>query len=253
MIFYLERLAYRLTAHWIFFWMVLIPPLAYVGYMALTPSVYTLSSSFAVPEDAPVAQTGTPTGVAPLAPLISSPSRWEAFIKANFNSQRIMGYPRGYGLPISPKKTNEIYREALTNLSIKVEDNNLRTVYRGSDKELGSHLVFYYSTTLHQRIQEGYKRQGAHIKAPIIDVPRMDPVPPATRLAWSSDRAMPTLLWLFAGLVAFVVVHILLETMDSSYKSEKQIAEDTRLPILGRLPNLNAIPAGKDASQGHEI
>lgn len=253
MIFFLERLVYRLTANWSLFWMVLIPPLVYVGLMALTPSVHTLSASFAVPEDAPVAQTGTPTGVAPIAPLLSSPSRWEAFLKNNFNSQRIMGYPRGYGLPISPVRTNQIYQEALANLTLTSDDNNLRTLYIGSDRELGSHLVFYYSSTLHQRIQEGYKRQGAHLKAPVIDVPRMDPVAPATRLFWSRDRAMPTLLWLMAGILAFIVVHIILEITDSSYKSEKQIAEDTRLPILGRLPNLNAIPVGADTPQQQDI
>lgn len=219
--------------------------------MAITPSLHTLSSSFSVPANAPLAQTGNPTGVGPLSPLISSPTNWASFVKDNFNVQRIMGYPRGYRQILSPKENNAIYMAALTNLTIKEEKNNVKTTYIGGDQELGNRLVFYYSTTLYQRIQEGYKRQGSHLKSPLTDGPRMDPVAPPERLLWSSERTLPTLRWLIAGVMALLFVQIIRELLDTSYKSEKQIAEHTLLPILGCLPNLNTVPVTMDAPKHH--
>jgi len=251
MIFLLKRLIYRLTKDWTFFWLALLPPLVYAGIMAITPSLHTLSSTFAVPADAPLAQTGNPTGVDPLSPLLSSPTNWASFVKDNFSSHRIMGYPRGYGQVISAQENNAIYMAALTNLRVKEENNNVTTTYTGSDEELGNRLVFYYSTTLFQRIQEGYKRQGSYLKSPLTDGPRMDPVAPAKRILWSRERTLPTLRWLIAGVMALLFVQIIRELTDTSYKSEKQIAEHTRLPILGCLPNLNRVPVAGDGPQHH--
>lgn len=251
MIFFLKRLIYRLSADRIFLWVVLIPPLVYVGIMALTPSLHTLTSTLIVPDDAPIAQTGSPTGVSPLSPFVSSPTHWTSFVKDNFNAQRIMGYPRGYGLVLSAIETNTIYNEAIASLTIKKIDNKIKTIYTGSDEELGNRLVFYYSTTLYQRIQEGYKRQGSFLKSPLTDEPKMDPSPPAKRILWSHERAIPTFRWLFLGIMAFLIIQAIRELTDTSYKSEKQIAEHTQLPILGSLPNLNTVPVLMDASQHH--
>ena len=227
MIFLLKRFLYRLTADWTFFWLALIPPLVYVCLMAITPSLHTFSSTFAVPADAPLAQTGNPTGVSPLAPLLSSPTNWASFVKDNFNSQRIMGYPRGYGQVISPEENNAIYMAALNNLTIKEERNHVKTTYSGTNEEVGNRLVFHYSSTLYQRIQEGYKRQGSYLKSPLTDGPRMDTVVPPKRVLWSHERTLPTLRWLIAGVMALLFVQIIRELMDTSYKSEKQIAEHT--------------------------
>ncbi|BCS97077.1 hypothetical protein DSLASN_27090 [Desulfoluna limicola] len=250
--FFLKRLSYRLASHLALFWLLLLPPLVYVGIMALTPTLHTLSSTFTVPEGAPLAETGSPTGVTPLATLLSTPSKWESFVKANFNPQQILGYPRGYVVNLPPDEINAIYNEALTNLSIREANKTVETTYTGPHKTLGHRLVFYYSTTLHQRIQEGYTRQGSKFTSPLGDAPQMTPLIGATRLLWSPDRARPTLLWFAAGLILLLFIQAVLELMDTSYKSEKQIAEHTLLPILGCLPNLNSVPMSVDAPQHQE-
>lgn len=253
MTFFLKRLLYRLTSNWTFFWLIFLPPLAYAGIMALTPSLHTISSTITIPAGAHLAQTGEPTGVVPLSTLTSDSSNWESFVKANFNPQRIMGYPRGYGFNIPPGEINVMYEEALNNLSIKEDKNSVQTIYTGTSKALGNHLVFYYSTALYQRIQEGYKRQGSHFTMPLMNEPQMDPTTQPARIPWSRDRTRPTFFWLIAGVTFLLFIQIFRELTDTSYKSEKQIAEHTLLPILGCLPNLNAIPVAEDTPRHNDM
>jgi len=253
MFFFLRQLMHRLTTDWRFLWVALLPPLAYAGFMALTPSLYTLSSTYTFPENAPLAHTGDPTGVASLSTLTSSPSGWRAFVKANFNPHRIMGYPRGYGQPPAPQIITSLYEEALNNLSAKGKQNSVQIIYTGSNQDLGSRLVFYYSSTLHQRVLEGYKRQGSHFNSPLTTPPVMDPTVPPARLLWSHERTLPTMIWFVSGVFGLLLIQIIRELMDTSYRSEKQIAEHTLLPILGSLPNLNTIPVAVETSQRRDM
>jgi len=61
------------------------------------------------------------------------------------------------------------------------------------------------------------------------------------RALWRSQRLPLTLLLLAAGLAAVLVLTGILELLDTSFKSERQIARMLSLPVLGTVPNMNRI------------
>ncbi|WP_300670661.1 hypothetical protein [Desulfoluna sp.] len=251
MIFFLERLLYRLSANRAFFWLALTPTFAYLIIMAFIPNIHTISATFSVDAEAPIAETGTPTGYIPLETFLSDPALWETFLRENFNPQRIMGYPRGYGLSLSRGEVDAIYQETSALQAMKNKNTEIKTTYTGDDKGVGNHIVFYYSTTLHERIKEGYKRQASHLTPPQIAPPVVNEAI-SSRSLWSPSRTLPTLLCFIAGILVYLFIQIVRELMDDSYKSEKQIAEHTRLPILGSLPNMNCVPAAAKTPPPHD-
>ena len=195
-----------------------------------------------------MAKPGTPIGVVSLAPFMANDKAQKSFIDAHFNPFNIMDYPKVYGMTISPESIKNLYTQA-SRLSITTDNQKARVTYTGSDKTTGALLADYYSEALHNRIIEGYRRQGAHFTSPLMEKPQRDPSTPAQTVAWSWDRLIPSLLFLFFGAMVGLVFLIIREAKDTSYKSERQIAEHIRLPILGSLPNLNRVPVTAVAPQ----
>ncbi len=55
---------------------------------------------------------------------------------------------------------------------------------------------------------------------------------------WRNERLPVTVLLLAAGLAAVLIWIGILELLDTSFKSERQIARILRLPVLGTVPNV---------------
>ena len=247
--FFLKRLTYRIKINRLFLcFIAFAPALTFAFAMAWTPSVHTLSSSFAILSDAPMAKPGTPIGVVTLTPSMADAEMRKSFIDAHFSPFKIMAYPKAYGLSIPPDSIAKMYRQA-SNLSIATDSGKARVTYSGPDEATGNRLVYHYSNALYDRVQEGYKRQGAHFTPPIADKPQRDPGTPAQRSPLSPEQVLWIIFLFFACAIAGLLFLMIREAMDTSYKSERQIAEHIRLPILGSLPNLNRVPVAALAPQ----
>ena len=72
----------------------------------------------------------------------------------------------------------------------------------------------------------------------------------AHRTLWRPERLVPLVLITFISLIGVLMVLVLLEWSDPSFKSERQVAQYLELPILGSLPNLNKISASLNLKRG---
>lgn len=252
MFFFIKRLRYRLIKNRLYALIALIPPLIFLGIMASKPSMFSVSHSFSLPDDAPVAKSGSPTDSILVSELTGSTLQIGQFIRGNYFPQLILDYPAGHRIAVSQNHEKLMYDEATTNLTIRrIENNHLLTTYTGPNRELGELLVAYYGKTLFKRIQEGYKRRNITLPAQFNGTPHIAIAVKEHRSHWDSSRTAPSLMFFAAGLLLFLFSQVISELRDPSYKSEKQIAEHTQLPILGSLPNLNT--ATSTAVRHHDI
>ena len=236
MFFFIRRMRYRLIKNRHYFLLALILPI-----ISLSVMVYTIELSFLSTGDVPIAEPGSPTDSILISELMASPSNIKQFIQGNCFPQLITGHPLGSSPTVSQNQSDAIHHEATTNLTIhRSPDNRLFITYTGKNRDLGNTLVAYYGETLFKRIQEGHTRRN--IKRPLQfegSPPEMSTILKSTQRLWDASR-IPRALILFAtGLIFILLFHVIRELVNTSYKSQKQIAEHTLLPILGSLPNLN--------------
>ncbi len=235
MFFFIRRMRYRLIKNRHYFLLALILPI-----ISLSVMVYTIELSFLSTGDVPIAEPGSPTDSMLISELMASPSNIGQFIQGNCFPQLITGHPLGSNPTVSQNKSDVIHHEATTNLTIlRAPDDRLLIRYTGPYRDLGQTLVAYYGETLFKRIQEGHTRRNITVPLQFKgNSPEMTTTLKSKRRLWDTRR-IPKALWLFAtGVIFILIFHIIRELVNTSYKSQKQIAEHTRVPILGSLPNL---------------
>jgi hypothetical protein len=115
--------------------------------------------------------------------------------------------------------------------------------FNGKDKAIGQTLVSYYANRLIQKGKEGLirsKHKESSFKLPAL-MGNMEIN--EHRNLWRPERLVPLVLITFISLIGVLMVLAVLEWSDPSFKSERQVAQYLKLPILGSLPDLNKISA----------
>ena len=129
-------------------------------------------------------------------------------------------------------------------MSIEMPSENIAIIaFYGRDKAIGQTLVSYYANRLIQKGKEGLLRskyKESSFKLPVL-MGNMEIN--EHRTLRRPERLIPLVLIAFISLIGVLMVLAVLEWSDSSFKSERQVAQYLELPILGSLPDLNKISA----------
>jgi hypothetical protein len=137
-------------------------------------------------------------------------------------------------------------------MSLSYGNDLLRISYSGVNQEMGAFLAAFYAKKIVKKTEDGVRRQemlAARQMQQEGTAPPMPKSPPYSELKggltvesqkalWRSERLPMTVLLLAAGLAAVLIWIGILELLDTSFKSERQIARILRLPVLGTVPNV---------------
>jgi len=247
MYFNIRRYFYALTKYWYWLIIALIPLAAYLLTTGLKPDRFTISRTFTINRDYPVAVTTSPVDTVSIGSLATTPelfftdrlalSSWRRFAE---NSPDLVQYN------FKDKQTRFSMIKALS-LSLDQKET-LKISYHGPDANLGIKLVNYYTERLLKRLRAGFHRQAARVAGKKEFRPPQMLQLDKTKFTkfehhswWRFDRSGPAAI---ALLVPFTIVLILIgfkEFTDPSFKSGRQAARYLNLPILGFFPSLEPI------------
>jgi len=154
-----------------------------------------------------------------------------------------------------PQNSGPIVENGMS-LTMPTEDS-ARISYFGKNRRMGEALVEFYSHRLLQKAKQGIKSSNNPVLSKNHSASLIkgnteqksqgtvqllgDMEIEEHRALWRSDRLPPS-VWIFSvSLVLMLILLGIYEWMDSSYKSERQIARSLELPILGSMPDLREI------------
>ncbi|MCK5681783.1 hypothetical protein KAI46_13325 [bacterium] len=247
MFFNIRRYMYALTQYWHWLIIALIPLAAYLLISGVRADRFTLSRTFNVNPEYPVAVTTSPVDTISLKSLAATPGHF-------FTDRLALASWKRYA-ETSPNlakynfKNKQTMLEAIKALSLSFDQkNNLRISYHGPDTELGTQLTNYYTTRLLSRLRAGFHRQLIRLKDNKEYSPPQLLQLDKTRFHksehnswWRDERVGPaTLITLLPLLISLIFIGFK-EFTDPSFKSGRQAARYLNLPILGFFPSLEPI------------
>lgn len=237
--FYLKRFWRALRVHKK--WMLLVlPALAlYLVYAALTDVDFLVSQEFSPYfSDTPVAAGDSPVAVLRAGDLVADP---EVLFLDGFALSRLQKDPgllAAYGGQPDEATLRRILHSDLT-LAPLQEPAGLRLSYEGQDEALGRALVVFYTERLMKRVEEGMARaqRTGDSTAAVRLRPLGDLIVVVKKTPWSPERLAPAIGVLILAFVGVMVLIVILELSDPSFKSERQMARYLGVPVLGAIPD----------------
>ncbi len=237
--FYLKRFwrAFRIHKKWM---LLVLPALAlYLIYAALTDVDFLVSREFSpYSSDMPVAASDSPVAVLRLGNLVADPKVLFLDGFALSRLQKDPGLLAAYGGQPDEATLRRILHADLTLVPSQTLAG-LRLSYEGQDEALGRALVEFYSERLMKRVEEGVaraERTGGSTAAVRLQ-PLGDLVVVVKRTPWSPERLVPAIGVLILAFVGVMVLMVILELSDPSFKSERQMARYLGVPVLGAIPD----------------
>ena len=246
MLFNLRRYLYALTQHSHWLVLAILPLAAYLLITGIKADRFTLSRSFIVNPDYPVAVTTSPVDTVSLKSLTMTPNHF-------FTDRLALASWRRYaetdpGLAKYNFKDKNTMLAAIDALSIALDkQGQLKLSYFGPDTELGIQLVNYYVNRLLSRMRAGYHRQSTVVRKTDFALPEQLQID-RTELKqtehhawWRSERLGPATGVTLLPLLVVLIVIGFREFLDPAFKSGRQAARYLDLPILGFIPSLDPI------------
>jgi len=248
MYFNIRRYIYALTKYWYWLIIALIPLAAYLLITGLRPDRFTLSRTFEINSDYPVAVTTSPVDTISVGSLATTPELFFTDRLALLSWRRFA--ETSPDLVQYNFKDKQTMLNMIKALSLSFDQKNiLKISYHGPDAKLGVKLVNYYTERLLNRLRAGFHRQASAT----VNKTELSPPPRMLQLDktnfnetqhnswWRSDRNGPA-----AMAILFPYMFVLLsigfkEFTDPSFKSGRQAARYLNLPILGFFPSLEPI------------
>jgi hypothetical protein len=226
------------------FWLLLIlfPPMFYIFVSAGYTDRFSIKQNISISKDLPLALAPGPAGLKQIKEIVAHP---DDFFLNNFAVRKL--YTKLY-VGTAVYRADGQFRNLLetikNTMSIEMPSGNTAIIaFYGKDKATGQTLVSYYSDRLIQKGKEGLvrsKHKDSGFKLPAL-MGNMEIN--EHRNLWRPERLVPLVLITFISLIGVLMVLAVLEWSDSSFKSERQVAQYLELPILGSLPDLNKISA----------
>lgn len=234
--FNLKRYYYSLIKWRFLFLLLAVIPILHICISAVIPDRYRVSQHIAISDETPVALLANPVGHMTFRELRNRQSEFffDSYAIRKLEEQLNLG------------RTDALY--AIFNaaiqkdLSIKPAGNNLfRIEYYGKYLNIGETLVKFYSKRLQNRVLEGQVRSSKEADRPTHPELLSTMEISKARAIWRSERFIPVSTSFFITLCVILMLTAIFEYSDSSFKSERQIARYTNLPILGNVPDLNKL------------
>lgn len=240
MLFQMRRYYFGLVKYRIWLIFFVIPPVTFLGVTALIPSKFIVSQDVNISSDTPIASMSSPTATIPAQEFITHPEN--LFLNPiTLRALYTQLFPTAVDYRTDPQ-FRELADSVKAQMSLrKIDNHNIQFIYSGPDRLFGNAIVSFFSERFIRNAMEGIKRSGM--------TPAQGQKPNMTGAATTS--AQRTLLppmfitsflqILIASVLGALILAGILEFKDSSFKSERQMAEYLKLPILGSLPNLNRV------------
>jgi hypothetical protein len=248
--FFLKRYLYKISSQRGLFILALIPAFMYLAAAAAQIDRFKIYQAIKIAPDIPLALSSSPSDVTSIDWFVAHQD--ELFLDAY--TLQTLNRELQKELPTQPALMTEAQlMQVIKNaMSLSYKKGTLRISYSGVNQGMGEFLAAFYAKKIVKKAEDGVRRQEM-LQA--RQVPQEGSMPPiaksqpyselkgglsveSQKALWRSERLPITVLLLAAGLAAVLVWVGILELLDTSFKSERQIARILRLPVLGTVPNV---------------
>jgi len=244
--FLLKRYVYAISAHRRLLLLFLIPLFVYLLLSATIPDRFSVEQEIAIPKNALVRVGKRPGSTLPMSEMISRP---ESFFQDEF-ALMLLEKQLNSDTALRPAKTprSDLKATVKTGMTLTMTGGKrVAVAYHGNDRDLGEKLVGFYSQRLINKLSPGSKI-GNRKKKPSASLIGQTGIN-EFRALWRTQRLYPSLVIAVISVLIILIIIALIEWLDPSFKSERQVARYLGIPILGSLPNLKKI---SDAIALHE-
>ena len=259
-LFFIKRFYHAVCQHRLWFLLSMLPVLVYLLVTAMRPDRFMISQDIRVQSGAPVALASSPVEFTKIDEFVSYPFE---FLLDNFALRKLSRLFYG-------KMFNAETGEGLKALVKTVENTMtlkrtssecIRVIYYGKDLKTGKKLVGFYVERMVENIKAGQKRRaianldknsksaGVAAPAQVTTELKGEIKVDARQVIFRSERIMPAVVLVFAGFFVVLFLVLLVECLDPSFKSERQISRYLGVPTLGSLPDLYSISNKIQAGQ----
>lgn len=223
-----------------------IPPLLYLALAATVPDYYTIRQSIRISPDAPVSLSGQDSQVVRASEIVEDPGLflgdWTLVRELNDLLRSSQDLERFDQFRFDLLKALQLRRPVRGRIEV---------TYRGTRRELGELCVDYFARNLLRRAEMGRLRSTSLSREQLLKAGIRRTATPAQldgglvvesqRNFWRSDRLEPTVLVFLISVALVFFVIGLLEALDPSFKSERQVGRHLGVPVLGSLSDLDAL------------
>jgi len=233
-----KRLIYAISRRRLWLLIIFLPPIFYIVVSAGSADRLSIQQKISISKDLVLA-----TGPDRLVGVKAIVSRPDGFFLNNFAVRKLYTELNpGTAVYRAGLQFRNLLNTIKDDMSIKMPTENMAIItFYGKDKEIGQTLVNYYSRRFIQKVKEGLARsphKESNVKLPVL-VGNLEIN--AYRSLWRSERLVPLMLIGFISLSLILIILVICEWLDSSFKSERQVAQYLELPILGSLPDLKKV------------
>jgi hypothetical protein len=199
------------------------------------PDRFVVSQNVSISDTFPVARMTDPVGTIPFKDLYADPSSFflNSYAVNKLNNTVLAGWAEKYATVI-----DDMVKKTMT--MILAGENKVQIRYHGRNRELGEILVGFYSDRLLKKALEGGTRSGHTESFSKPEISGLIEIREEKAL-WRPERLKPFLVCCLVSVILVLIFLGILEWSDPSFKSERQIARYTGLPILGSIPDLNRV------------
>ena len=248
--FFLKRYVHAISAHRRLLLLFFIPPFVYLLLSAIIPDRFSIQQKISIEKNALVRVGKKPGSSLRMNEIISRP---ESFFQDDF-ALMLLERRLNPDTSLGPAKTSLSGLKTVVSKTMMLTMKGEKTVviaYHGDDPNLGEKLVGFYSQRLVNKLKAGSSpgsKIGDRKKHPYGNFIGRTEVKKHCAL-WRFQRLFPSLVIAVISLFVILIIIALIEWLDPSFKSERQVARYLDLPIVGSLPNLKKI---SDAIVVHE-
>ncbi len=250
--FFLKRYLYKISSQRGLLMLALIPALIYFA-AAIQMDRFKIYQQIKIESATPLALSNSPSDFTAIAWFLAHPD--ELFLDAY--TLQTLSREMQRELPPQPAIMTEaqLMQSIKNAMSLSYEKDTLRISYSGINQGMGEFLAAFYAKKIMKKAEDGVKRQEMLLarqtqqEGKVAPAPKLPPYSElkggltveSQRALWRNERLPMTLLLLAVGLAVVLVWIGILELLDTSFKSERQIARMLSLPVLGTVPNINRI------------
>ena len=248
--FFLKRYLYKLSSQRRLFIFALIPAFMYRTAAAGQMDRFKIYQAINIVPDIPLALSNSPSDVTTINWYVTHQD--ELFMDSY--TFQILHRELQKELPSLPDimTDGQLMQVIKKAMSLSYEKDNLRIIYRGDNQGMGEFFAAFYAKKIVKKAEDGVRRQEmtlarqAEQEGKIAPLPKSPPYSElkgglaveSEKALWRNERLPITVFLLAAGLAAVLIWIGILELLDTSFKSERQIARILRLPVLGTVPNV---------------
>jgi len=240
--FHIKRFLYGLAKRRIWLLFIVIMPLLYVIVAAIHFDRFTITQDISIMKDTPFSLSSAITGGTTIDALLMNPDMF--FLNNYAVRQLYTNLYAGTAVYRADRQFRTLLDTVRTTMTLTMPaEDRAQIKYYGPEESMGRMLVTYYAQRMISKSNEGIARSRMLLTKDQVPTLAGDFVVERHRTIWRVERTLPfMLISIFSAIIVLAFLGIL-EWTDASFKSERQVAQYTELPIVGSLPNLNKLSA----------